>query len=267
MPDDPEAQGPDPGGEASEADAGAPAPSLRAPEEFDPSWILFHGSGLLAVDKPGGLPMHRGTAHERGLAELIDDWVRMHPGVLDVRPGRPIRPVHRLDLEATGVALFALSRRTAAAVEEAFAAGRVKKKYLAVVAGPVEALGCIRGAVRARFGNEYRRVPAELTFRRLLGDERLSLVEVVPEGGRTHQIRQLFARAGRPLAGDLRYGKPTPARQFLYRFRVPSLLLHALEVTLPPEVLGAEKTIRAEIPETFRRVIAEKGWHDPLRGC
>ncbi|MGQ9591694.1 MAG: pseudouridine synthase [Planctomycetota bacterium] len=258
MSDDPGIQGPDPGAEANAADSGARPPALRAPEEFDPSWILFHGSGLLAVDKPAGLPMHRGTAHERGLAELIDGWVRMHPGTLDVRPGRPIRPVHRLDLEATGVALFALTRRTAAAVEEAFAAGQVKKKYLAVVAGPVEALGCIRGAVRARFGGEYRRVPAELTFRRLEGDERLSLVEVVPGGGRTHQIRQLFARAGRPLAGDFRYGKPTPSRQFLYRFQVPSFLLHAVEVTLPPEVLGAAKTIRAEIPETFRRLIREK---------
>ncbi|MGH9363539.1 MAG: pseudouridylate synthase, partial [Thermoanaerobaculia bacterium] len=88
----------------------------------------------------------------------------------------------------------------------------------------------------------------------------LSLVEVSPREGRTHQIRSLFADIGRPLAGDLRFGKPKPARQFLEKFAVPGLLLHALELELPAGVVGPARAIRAPIPETFHRLAAAKGW-------
>jgi 23S rRNA pseudouridine955/2504/2580 synthase len=231
---------------------------------FDPDWILFQGSGLLAVDKPAGIPAHAGTGHDVGLAESVDAWVRMNPGVLEIKPGRPVHPVHRLDLEASGVLLLALSKEKARSLHAAFETRRVKKRYLAFVAGPVDALGRLEGTVRSRLRGVYRQLPSQLGFRRIRGDERLSLVEVLPEEGRTHQIRELFAKAGRPLAGDLRFGRPTPSRQFLATFEVPGLLLHALEVVLPEEILGAPKTIRAALPETFHKVVAKKGW-DPLK--
>ena len=112
----------------------------------------------------------------------------------------------------------------------------------------------------------YRRLPAELTYRRLEGDERLSLVEVHPEEGRTHQIRALFAEAGRPLAGDLRYGKPKPARQFLEKFGLPCLLLHAAELELTRVVPGLPRTFTAPLPEEFRRLAEKKGWSTGPRG-
>jgi 23S rRNA-/tRNA-specific pseudouridylate synthase len=239
------------------------ASDAAAPPEFDPASVIFHGGGLLAVAKPAGVPVHRGTGHELGLAEMIDEWVRANPGAIDIRPGKPVRPAHRLDLEASGVLLFGLTRPVARALQEAFAAHAVEKRYLAVVAGPVEALGTISGRVRSELRGEYRSLRAELTFRRLEGDERLSLVEVTPVGGRTHQIRALFARAGRPLAGDLRYGKPKPARQFLEKFGVPSLLLHAQRLSIPPTVLGAPRAFEAPLPPAFLRLLELKGWEAP----
>jgi 23S rRNA-/tRNA-specific pseudouridylate synthase len=239
------------------------ASDAGAPPEFDPDWIIFHGGGLLAVAKPAGVPVHRGTGHALGLAEMIDEWVRANPGAIDIRSGRPVRPAHRLDLEASGVLLLGLRRPVARALQEAFAAHAVEKSYLAVIAGPVEALGSISGRVRSELRGEYRSLPAELTFRRLEGDERLSLVEVTPVGGRTHQIRALFARAGRPLAGDLRYGKPKPARQFLEKFEVPSLLLHARRLAIPASVLGAPRAFEAPLPPAFVRVLERKGWSVP----
>ena len=234
--------------------------------DFDPAWVLFQGNGILAVNKPAGVPVHRGTSHELGVAEMIDEWVRLNPGVLEIRPGKPVHPAHRLDLEATGVLLFGLTRAAARELQAAFASHAVEKKYLAVIAGPVDALGHIRGKVRSKLRGEYRRLEAELEFRRLAGDERLSLVEVTPAGGRTHQIRDLFAQAGRPLAGDLRYGKPKPSRQFLEKFGVAHLLLHAREVTLPAGVLGARRKIEAPVPAELLRVMEKKGWRFPEAG-
>jgi 23S rRNA-/tRNA-specific pseudouridylate synthase len=239
------------------------ASDASSPLEFDPEWVIFHGGGLLAVTKPAGVPVHRGTGHDLGLAEMIDEWVRAHPGVIDIRPGKPVRPAHRLDLEASGVLLLGLTRPVARALQEAFAAHAVEKRYLAVIAGPVEALGHISGRVRSELRGDYRSLPAELSFRRLQGDERLSLVEVVPVGGRTHQIRALFSRAGRPLAGDLRYGRPKPARQFLEKFEVPTLLLHAQRLGIPATVLGAPRTFEAPLPAAFLRLLERKGWQAP----
>ena len=232
---------------------------------FDPTRILFHGSGVLVVDKPAGIPVHRGTSHDEGLAERIEAWVTRNPGFLEIRAGKRIHPVHRLDLEASGVLLLALNPATARNLHAAFEGRLVGKRYLAVVAGPLQALGELQGKVRTRLRGVYRYLESTLRYRRIRGDERLSLVEVIPEGGRTHQIRELFAQAERPLAGDLRYGKPTPSRQFLERFGVSHLLLHLLEVSIPPEILGAARTFRAPVPAEFHKVIQEKGW-EPIEG-
>jgi 23S rRNA-/tRNA-specific pseudouridylate synthase len=242
------------------------AAGAAGPFSFDPDSILYHGHGILVVDKPAGIPVHRGTGHECGLAEEIAGWSSLNPGVLDLRPGRPVLPLHRLDREASGVLILGLARSAARKVQAAFAARAVEKRYLAVIAGPVPDSGRIRGKVRSKLRGDYRRLAAEISYRRLAGDERLSLVEVTPLEGRTHQIRALFAEAGRPLAGDLRYGKPKPARQFLEKFAVPSLLLHALALTIGPEVLGTARRFTAPVPRTFRQVAEKKGWPAALLG-
>jgi 23S rRNA pseudouridine955/2504/2580 synthase len=230
--------------------------------DFDPERILFHGAGLLVVDKPGGIAVHRGTAHELGLVEILEEWVRRNPGAIDIRPGKRILPIHRLDLEASGVLLLALKRSVARQVQTAFSAGEVRKRYLACIAGPLPESGRLSGRVRSRLRSVYRHLPAELSFRRLRGDERLSLVEVEPGGGRTHQIRALFAQAGRPLAGDLRYGRPKPARQFLEKFALPHLLLHALELELPESIRGVPRRFEAPLPESFQELCRRKGWQE-----
>jgi 23S rRNA-/tRNA-specific pseudouridylate synthase len=229
----------------------------------EPARILFLGEGLLAYDKPAGIPVHSGTGHPYGLAEAIEVWARRNPGSLPVAPAGQVAPLHRLDLEATGVVLLGIEKGVSQRVQEAFSAGEVKKRYLAVVAGPVAAEASIEGRVRSRLRRVYRHLPSRLDYRRLAGDERLSLVEVEPAEGRTHQIRCLFAAIDRPLAGDLRYGKPKPARQFLARFGLSHLLLHALELVLPGSVFGAPRSFSAPVPEAMRRLIKDKGWEVP----
>jgi 23S rRNA-/tRNA-specific pseudouridylate synthase len=237
-------------------------PSGAEKFSFEPGRVIFHGNGLLVYDKPAGLPVHRGTGHPVGLAEILETWVAAEPA-RGLEAGWTTAPLHRLDLEASGVVLFGLARETARAIQAAFAAGQVQKRYLAVVSGPMPEEGAIEGLVRSRLRGVYRNLPSSLDYRRLAGDERLSLVEVVPRGGRTHQIRSLFAEIGRPLAGDLRYGRPKPARQFLLKFNVAHLVLHALEVSIPAGVLGSALTLKAPLPEELRRLAAAKGWQVP----
>ena len=242
---------------ASTSDSDAPP---GGHEDAPPAPLLYVGHGIVAVDKPAGVPVHAGTGHERGLLEEMEVWASMRPGVVPMRTDRGLFPLHRLDRETSGVLVFGLGRAPARRIQKAFAEHRVRKRYLAFVAGPVDAEGTLQGHVRSRLRGRYRQLPSSLSYRRLAGDERLSLVEVVPGTGRTHQIRVLFAEAGRPLAGDLRYGRPRPARQFLERFDVPQLLLHALELELDPEAIGHTRLLVAPPPATFRNVCEAKGW-------
>ena len=245
------------------ADTTPPANSMVPVGEMppvDPARILFQGHGILVYDKPAGTPMHFGTDHPFGLAEALDAFARHNPGVIEIAANRKIAPLHRLDLEASGVVLFGLERAASTAVQELFAAGKVEKRYLAVVAGPLEEEAVIEGTVRSRLRGVYRQLPSRIQYRRIAGDERLSLVVVRPTGGRTHQIRSLFSAIGRPLAGDLRYGKPKPARQFLEKFNTASLLLHALSLAVPRGPFPDPETFTAPIPEALRRLAEAKGW-------
>ncbi|MCZ6796130.1 MAG: RNA pseudouridine synthase [Planctomycetota bacterium] len=245
----------------------APGEGPRAtpePIEFDPERILFHGDGLLVVDKPPGIPVHQGTGHDRGVAESLDIWVSLNPGVLDLRSRGKIHPIHLLERETSGVLLLGLTRAMARTAKDAFSREKVEKRYLAVVAGPLEDEGHIRGDVRSRVGRRHRYLPGELSYRRLRGDERLSLVEVRLLGTRPHQVRALFAGADRPLAGDARYGKPRPARTFLDRFEMPGFLLHLRELLLPAGVLGPPRSFVAPTPGRFEELCRKKGWSDGL---
>ena len=230
--------------------------------EFELETVLFHGNGLLAVDKPAGVPVHKGTSHDVGLAEAIGEYAHTHPGVIDIRAGKDVFPVQHLDREATGVLLFALRRPTARIVHEASQAGTLKTKFVAVVAGPVEPMGVLRGKVRTRVSGRYQRVDSELSYRRICGDERMSLVEVTPGKSRRHLIRSLFADSSRPLCGDARYGRPRPAEKFCSAFGVEGMLLHCCEVTVPAQVLNSERTIYAPLPQSFHKVAKQKGWSD-----
>ena len=139
----------------------------------------------------------------------------------------------------------------------------IRREFLAVVAGPLEPEGTLEGSVRSKAGHQGRKAEyrdASLSYRVLAGDDRLSLVRVVPDTHRRHQIRALFAAAGRPLAGDGQYGKKAPAQKFRERFGVDRPLLHARRIVVPGELLGRELSIDAPIPEDVEKVIAEKGW-------
>ena len=229
--------------------------------EFDPDWILLHENGLLAVNKPAGIPVHADSSHNEGLNEMIGAWIRLHPGVLDIRTGKPIFPVHHLEREATGVTLFSLRRQIATRVTNALTAGAIRRTFLTVVSGPVDSeSGTIKAKIRTRVRHQHRRQSSQLKYKRICGDDRLSLLEVEPEGSGRHVVRALLAEFGRAIAGDQRYGKPKPARQFLEKFNVEHFLLQCVQVELPREILNVAKSIEARLPDDLFRIAEQKGW-------
>jgi 23S rRNA pseudouridine1911/1915/1917 synthase len=169
--------------------------------------------------------------------------------------------VHRLDRDTSGVVLVA---RTPAALESLarqFRERQVEKRYLALVRGSLAASGTIdrpigrhprerkRMSVRSRRGR-----PAVTHWTVLERFPGLTLVRLMPETGRTHQLRVHLAAAGHPIVGDRVYGG-RPGAGGTVRF--PRQALHAEEIRFVHPVHGGAMAVRSPVPADIAGLLAD----------
>jgi tRNA pseudouridine32 synthase / 23S rRNA pseudouridine746 synthase len=223
--------------------------------------LLHRDEAVLILDKPAGLPVHRGP---RGGASL-EDWL---PALAFGKRRLP-QPAHRLDADTAGCLVLGRTRPALAALGALFAAGAVEKRYWAVVRGmPPQPEGEIAAPLRkhstAREGWRMVVDPAgqpAITAWRLLGSGGgLAWLELRPRTGRTHQLRVHCAHLGCPILGDARYGGPTCGG--------PSdgggalhLLARAIALPLAPSP-GPPLTATAPVPPHMRAALAACGWRE-----
>lgn len=226
--------------------AGVPAGSLPAQAAALLFTVLYEDAGVVAVDKPVGLP----AISER------DPTRPCLVSLLAARLGERLWVVHRLDKEVSGVILFARSAEAHRHLNAEFAARRVRKTYLALAHGRIEVdQGVIDRPVRT-FGSgragvdDERGKPSRTEFAVLARVADYTLVTARPITGRRHQLRVHFYTLGHPLAGDPRYGDPA------VQGRIPRLMLHALrlECRLPD---GAPLAVEAPVPDSFTASLAD----------
>ena len=204
-----------------------------------PLSVLHADDAIVAIDKPAGLLVHRSAldAHE----------TRTAADLLRAQLGAPVWMLHRLDKATSGVLAFARSAEVASAFGEAFEAGRVRKRYLALVRGWPDAEGEVDYAL-ARDPElpsaGQPRLPAVTRWRRLgcfewpfpdgrHATSRYALVEVEPLSGRRHQIRRHFKHVAHPLVGDTTHGKGMHNRAVATWLGTTRLWLHATRLELP----------------------------------
>ena len=170
--------------------------------------ILLEDDDIVVIVKPAGMASQ--------LSPTGMDCVT----ALRERTGGEIYPVHRLDTPARGVMVYAKNKAAAAFLSQEIAEGRFYKEYAALVHGrPEPPEGTMEDWLFKDRGNKTFVVKRErkgvkkalLTYRteKTFSTERygeLSLVAVVLQTGRTHQIRVQFASRKWPLLGDGKYG-------------------------------------------------------------
>jgi 23S rRNA pseudouridine955/2504/2580 synthase len=165
---------------------------------------VYRDRWILAVDKPGNIPVHPSGVFLRNtlLTLLEEDY------------NTALYPVHRLDRETSGIILFAQDRDTASAIQKNF--HLVKKSYLAIVRGiPVKREFRNRTSIGNNSVSQVRKKRkafhgagenAETRFSLLYSKGGFSLIKAVPVTGRTHQIRVHCEHSGFPILGDKLYG-------------------------------------------------------------
>lgn len=175
--------------------------------------IIYEDRHLVAVSKPARIPVASESSGDETLLEMVRAWNsrRQDPG----KKGYCV-PIHFLDRPVSGVILFALSSKGAARLNEIFRGRQVKKTYVAIVEGKPSAEDAVLEHWLAKDREENKATVVDslhkdakkcvLSYRVLSTDGSLSLIQVEPVTGRSHQIRAQFAAIGCPLFGDVKYG-------------------------------------------------------------
>jgi tRNA pseudouridine32 synthase / 23S rRNA pseudouridine746 synthase len=216
------------------------------------SRLLYRDALMLVIDKPAGLPVHPGPKGGETLFHHLDA----------LRFGLPRRPeaAHRLDKDTSGCLVLGRHPKAIARLNELFRKNEVDKVYWAIVeGGPEVDEGEIDLALAPKSPDRgwWMKVDPKgqpsLTQWRVLGrGEGLTLLELRPITGRTHQLRVHCAAMNFPILGDPIYGTAP-------RFGGPGLHLHARSVTVPLYPKKPPITAEAPVPEHMRERIAACG--------
>lgn len=165
--------------------------------------VLYSDSNIAVIIKPAGVISEDG---ENSVPALVREAL----GVTDVYT------IHRLDREVSGVMVYALTKRAAAALSRSVTENALEKIYLAVIHGTPNAPNGVyndllfkdskknKSYVVTRERKGVRR--AELSYETLCTQDEKSLVRIKLHTGRSHQIRVQFSSRKMPLVGDRKYG-------------------------------------------------------------
>jgi 23S rRNA pseudouridine1911/1915/1917 synthase len=215
-----------------------------------PFTIAYEDEHLLVIDKGAGLVVHPARGHhEDTLSQLLAP--RLAGGDAE-RAG----VVHRLDRDTSGLLVLARTEEAHRLLQRAIAERRVEREYVALVEGrPPARTGTIEAPigrdprVRTRMtvgGAGAREARTHFTLQRALAGT--SLLSLLLDTGRTHQIRVHLQAIGHPVAGDPEYGTPGLLglrRQFLHATRIA--FEHPLE--------GQPVEVESPLPEDLREAL------------
>ena len=232
--------------------------------------ILYRRSGLLAVNKPAGVPVH-GSRILEDQPDTLLTLVRNHLG-------RVVHAVHRLDRPVSGALLMTENPQTLAQMGQAFENRQVKKCYLAVVRGWPGNKGTISHPLLPPRDERIAGSPAKeavTRYERIAKIEipepvppypssRYSLLALYPETGRSHQLRRHMKHISHHLAGDTTYGRGEHNRMLREKFNCRRLLLHAWSLEFAHPEDGEVIRIQAPLDREFGAILNAFGWQEAL---
>lgn len=171
-----------------------PNPKMKVP-------VAFENDDLIIFEKPAGMPVHPSIKHQ---GDTLGNFFA------SIYPNLTFRPINRLDCNTSGLCAVAKNSYGASHYQE-----KIKKTYYAVAEGITEESGTINAPIAREKESIILRCVREdgqnavTHYKRLLFNEKYSLLEINLETGRTHQIRVHMAYIGHSLAGDDMYGGKT----------------------------------------------------------
>ncbi|MDA9708397.1 RluA family pseudouridine synthase [Alphaproteobacteria bacterium] len=216
--------------------------------------IIFEDNFLLVINKPNGIPVQGGSNVNFNIDLILP---------ILCENNSPIRLVHRIDKNTSGILLLAKSKEVAQNITMLFKENKIKKKYLTIVKGKLtKRIGKITLPVTKKkiAGMEKMVVDtnsnekAETNYKVIDCKQGLSLLEVNPKTGRKHQIRVHLQSIDHPILGDNKYNKINDNK----KMSGEKMHLHAKEIQF---VLNNNKYFfKASLPKFFKETIKKNNF-------
>lgn len=214
-----------------------------------PLEIIYEDEDILIVNKPRSMPTHPSMHHHGDT---------LANGVMNYYKNREFtfRVITRLDKDTSGVVLIAKNAFSAQRLCKFMAEGKFVKEYVALVCGvPSQSSGRIDAPIKRKEESVILRCVSQdgkqavSNYEVIETDGSFSLVKLIPETGRTHQLRVHMSYMGTPIYGDAFYGNGEADGK---------TRLHCRRLMFPHPVDERAVTAEAEIPQDMNNIITIK---------
>ena len=224
--------------------------------------IIFRDKYYIAINKPTGLLVHKSMIdkHEIYFAmKILRDQI-----------GQWVYPIHRLDKPTSGALLFALDSESARRMNEEFQAKKIKKTYIAAVRGYIDEEGFIDYPLSVKLDKiadkktsiDKEDQEAQTAYKRVATIEldhavgrynttRYSLVELVPQTGRKHQLRRHMKHLSHHILGDTKYGRGEHNKMLREHYNCNRLMLHASTLEFQHPYTKEKILLSAKVDKTW----------------
>jgi 23S rRNA pseudouridine1911/1915/1917 synthase len=244
--------------------------ALTSPVEQSSIEIVYSDEQIVVVDKPSGITTMRhpeeaaefGKGKQRFLPATLADLL---PGMLG-QPNRPVRPVHRIDRDTSGLVVFARTSAAETHLGKQFRDHSTRRLYLALVRGKATSARIESFLVRDR--GDGRRGSSTNSTSDENGQRAITHVKVVEEfasctliecrleTGRTHQIRIHLGEQGTPLCGERIYDRPLSGVPVPDSSGASRPLLHATTLGLIHPSTNDELEWTSPLPDDIHQILS-----------
>lgn len=228
--------------------------NLPLKNEIQPE-IIYQDNDLIVCNKPINLPVHKNDFMPHDAPYLTKQIGQ----ILD----KSVYNVHRLDSKTSGLIVLALNTEVAKNLTLQFERKEVAKTYYALVKGNPDSGTFNENVLIKKRGKKKPAITHYKTIESIqtnicykeFQDIDLSLVEINPETGRWHQIRQHFAMHRFDILGDTHHGDWTLNRIITEKTGLKRLFLHAGRLTFTHPEKQQKVNFESPIPDDFQNVL------------
>lgn len=214
--------------------------------------ILFEDDCLLIINKPAGIAVHPSILH---FEDSLSNGIRFYFDSIGLK--KKIRPVNRLDLDTSGVIVFAKNEFVQECLIRQMNNNIFKKEYIAIVTGHLkEKSGVINLPIARKENSIIERCISEkgqnaITKYEVIKElDSMSVVKCFLETGRTHQIRVHFMAIGHPLIGDSLYGSKSSL--------INRQALHCYSISFVHPITKEVLNITCNLPKDMENIFKQK---------
>ena len=211
--------------------------------------IIYEDDYLLVLNKPANIAIHPSILH---FDNSLSNGVKFYFDKLGLK--KKIRIVNRLDRNTSGIVILAKNEYIQECLIKQMKTNEFKKEYLAIAKGILESKsGTLNFPIARKEGSIIERTVSSdgdsaITHYDVVKEfNNLSLVHIVLETGRTHQIRVHFSHIGHPILGDTLYGSPSEL--------INRQALHSYKLTFIHPVTKKELILESSLPNDIKNII------------